>query len=109
MKQSVRKDLPYLDPPCSDTSNSDDDAKSQKAILVDSKDQMPFCRLFWKMEQCQKINGSVPVIVEKFYYKKEISAILQICDAFQSKRASQRWGMWPFLASLTVMVGMLQT
>ena len=46
MKQSVRKDLPYLDPPCSDTSNSDDDAESQKAILVDCKDQMPFCRLF---------------------------------------------------------------
>ena len=29
MKQSVRKDLPYLDPHCSDTSSSDE---SQKAI-----------------------------------------------------------------------------
>ena len=46
MKQSVRKDLPYLDPPCSDTSSSDNDAESQKAILVDSKGQIPFCRLF---------------------------------------------------------------
>ena len=82
MKQSVRKDLPYLDPHCSDTSSSDDDTDSQKAIPVDSKGQCHFAEFHclkngaisknkWKCTRnCRKIT------------KKEISVILQIYDAF---------------------------
>ena len=75
MKLSVRKDLPYVDPPCSDTSSSDDDVESQKAILVDSKGQCHFADF-----HCLKINvtkskksGLVLVIVEKFQKKKLVS------------------------------------
>ena len=79
MKQSVRKDLPYLDPNYSDTSSSDE---SQKAIPVDSKGQCHFAEFHclkngaisknkWKCTRnCRKIK------------KNEISVILQICDAF---------------------------
>ena len=74
MKQSVRKDLPYVDPPCSDTSSSDDDAESQRAIPVDSKGQCHFADFrCLKNGTKSKKSGCVPAIVEKFQKEKLVS------------------------------------
>ena len=64
----------YVDPPCSDSSSSDDDAESQKAIPVDSKGQCRFAEFHClKNGAKSKKSGHVPIIVEKLQKKNLVS------------------------------------